>query len=200
MVFQEFISPLHAELIIDHLNVTVTDTDQEGNPVPMRRKSDFAQEMIFEKLQPLIPQIENHYNIEYKGTEVMVFEWHDEGCLQGAPICENSHYTKGKWMRTRNRDISGILFLSEHREQPPFDEEFEVFGGKLQFPNHQFSFNPQRGTLILYPSGPHFINVTSTVHAGSLFQVRINIAAEGMFMYDPKNFPGDYTVWLQEYA
>lgn len=201
MVFQEFVSPLLSETIIDLLDVTVPDTDIEGNPIRMRMQHDSAQELIFERLLPIIPQIEQHYNVKYKGTEQpMVFEWCDEGCDSTHPMCENSHYVKGKWLRTKHRDLTGVLFLSEFRDTVPFDDDYEVYGGKLEFPQHGFGFNPQRGTLVIYPSDPHFINVTTSVEAGELFQVRLNISTEEVLIYNPAEFPGEFSSWLQEFA
>lgn len=200
MVFQEFISPLQAEIIVDHLNVTVPDTDTEDTPVLMRIPHKTAEALVFERLEHIIPRIESYYNVQYKGTEQpIVFEWYAEGA-SGYPRCENSHYVKGKWVRTKHRDLSCVLFLSEYRDNLPFDEDYEVYGGKLEFPQHKFGFNPQRGTLIVHPSDPHFINVTTQSNVGELFQVRINITTKDPLIYSPEGYPGDFTVWLQEYA
>lgn len=200
MVFQEFISPLLAELIVDQLNVTTPDTDVEGKPLPMQRWDDLCEDLVFERLEKIIPDIASYYNIDYAGTERMLFEWYPPECEGSELQCENSAYLKKKWLRMKNRDVTGMLFLSSYQAKVPFDNEFEVFGGKLQFPQHQFSFNPERGTLVLYPSGPHFINATSAIYAGDLFQVRIHIAAKQPYLYNPKEFPGDYREWFKEFA
>ncbi len=200
MIFQEFASPLLTETIIDLLDVTTPDTDIDGVPVLMRIPHTAGEALVFERLEHIIPQIENYYNVQYKGTEQpIVFEWYAEGA-SGYLRCENSHYVKGKWVRTKHRDLSCVLFLSEYRDNPPFDENYEVYGGKLEFPQHKFGFNPQRGTLIVHPSDPHFINVTTQSNAGELFQVRINITTKDLLIYNPEDYPGDFTVWLQEYV
>jgi len=54
--------------------------------------------------------------------------------------------------------------------------------------------------LILFPSEPHFINGTTPIHAGDSFQVRFHVAASEPFLYDPADFPGDYTTWFEEIA
>lgn len=198
LVYQEFLSPLLCEEVIDYMNPTVPDVDNDGNPIPCSRHNEPAQKIIFERVQSLTKTIETYYNIEYRGTERMSFEWYPEGS-KGKPICDSSEYIEKKWVRTRNRDITGIIFLSDFREEPPFDPDYEVCGGKLEFPQHGFGFNPERGTLILYPSAPQFINATAPIQAGDLFQVRFHIAASQPFLYKPTDFRGNFTVWFQDF-
>ena len=90
------------------------------------------------------------------------------------------------------------MFLSDYSENYPFDSDYEVYGGKLEFPQHDFGFNPERGTLIMYPSGPHFINAFSEVLAGDLFAARFHFGTHMPFLYNPEEFPGDYTNWFSD--
>lgn len=137
-----------------------------------------------------------HYGIEYKGTEPIKFEWYPPGASK--PLhAENSEFIKEKWLRVRACDLTAVLFLSDYQNSPAFDQEYEVYGGKLEFPQHQFGFNPNRGTLVVFPSAPHFINQSTTVLAGDLYQARINIVAKAPYLYDPTKFPGNYTVWFK---
>jgi hypothetical protein len=92
------------------------------------------------------------------------------------------------------------LFLTDYNDKPPFDEDYEVFGGKLEFPQHQFGFNPQRGTLIAFPSEPHFINMVSSILVGSLYLTKFHIATKSPLLYDPNKFPGNYNTWLREFV
>lgn len=126
----------------------------------------------------------------------MNFEWFPEES-KGDFICENSEYLRHKWLRTRQRDLTGIIFLSDYQESLPFEQDYEVYGGKLEFVQHHFSFQPKRGTLIIFPSDPHFINITSKIIAGDLFQVRFHIAATQSYLYNPTVFPGDYSSWFK---
>jgi hypothetical protein len=137
-----------------------------------------------------------YYQQAYKGTERMQFEWYPEGCTSEF-VCENSEFLRQKWLRTKARDFTCILFLSDYQEKIPFEQEFEVYGGKLEFVQHKFGFNPKRGTLIVFPSDPHFINITTPILAGDLFQVRIQIAAKSPYLYNPQDFPGNYTTWFK---
>ena len=105
---------------------------------------------------------------------------------------------RGEWKKVNDHDFCAILFLKDYQEEAPFDIDFEVYGGKLEFPTHNFSFLPKRGTLIIFPGNEYFINHTSDVYAGSLLQVRFHMVAsvEKPFKYNSKNFKGDYNSWF----
>jgi hypothetical protein len=196
-VFRQFLSPKYCEYICDAIAFTDADTDKEGDLLKMVKHNEYAEGLIYERLQPLIPDLEKYYGITYKGTEQIMVEWFAEGTT-GKPQCENSHYLRKKWVRTLSRDLSAILFLSDYNDSENFDSDYEVYGGKLEFPQHQFGFNPERGTLIVYPSVPHFINATAEIKAGELYQARIHMSATTPLLYDPSKFPGNYTNWFND--
>lgn len=196
LVIENFLSPKNCEVIVDSLGFYSPDVDSEGDPLKMFRYNEKAEELIFDRLKPIIPQVMAYYDTEYQGTEQIIFEYLAEGTTS-EPVCENSNYIRKKWVRTKNRDITGMLFLSDYNENAPFDNEYEVYGGKLEFPQHGFGFNPQRGTLVFYPSGPHFINANAAVVAGDLYQARIHIASLMPYLYNPALFPGDYRSWFK---
>ena len=197
LVLREFMSPKICEQLVDSLGFYTPDFDREGNPIKMYRYKESAEEIVYNHLQPVVPQIMDYYVTDYKGTETIQFEYFNVG-ITPEPICENSDYLRRKWVRTKDRDLTGILFQSDYNDQPPFDTDYECFGGKLEFPQHSFSFHPERGTMIVYPSDPHFINATSMVLEGELVQARIHMAAKLPYLYDPTEFPGDYTVWFKD--
>lgn len=199
-VIQDFLSPLLCEEMIYNLDMCVPDTDKEGHPIRTVKHNETLQEIIFDRMSQNILELENHYGVTYAGTEQMLFEWYPQGCSGESVHCENSNYIKGKWLKTKNRDFSGIIFLSDYRDKIPFDNDFEVYGGKLEFPQHGFGFNPARGTLILFPSVPHFINATTQIQFGDLYQVRFHIATRTPFLYDPKQFPGNFYSWFQQFS
>lgn len=195
-VIEEFISPLMCEDVVDACNFNVPDRDKEGDYVKTTRMCESAEQMIFDRLQLALPELQAYYKLLYRGTERISFEWFPEGS-KGQFQAENSEHLRGKWLRTRGRDLSAILFFSDYQDNPPFDREFEVYGGKLEFVQHRFGFNPQRGTLIVFPSDPHFINITTPVMAGDLYQARIQIASQTPYLYNPEEFPGNYTTWFK---
>jgi len=193
-VYSEFLSPLQCEHIIDDLDLTYPDITDNLIPWTTLHNND-AEELIFNKLQPLIPEIEHHYGLKYRGSKEMLFEWYPTGA-EGNFVCENSKRVNDKWARVYDRDITCMLFLVDYHDKEDFNDDWECYGGKLEFPQHGFGFQPQRGTLIIYPSDPHFINITTSVAAGDLVQVRWSIAAQKPYLYDHTGFPGDYTNWF----
>ena len=194
-VIENFLSPKVCEQLVDSLDLYTPDIDPEGNPIKMYRYKEDAEMTIFSRLQPIIPTLMTYYNAEYKGTETIQFEYFAAG-IEPEPHCENSNYIRRKWTRTKDRDFTGVLFLYDYNDNPPFDTDYECYGGKLEFPQHGFGFNPQRGTLVVYPSGPHFINATAMITAGELIQARIHMATKLPYLYYPAEFPGDYTTWF----
>lgn len=195
VVRQEFLSPLKCEEIVDLMDVTTPDVDDYNNILPSIRHNDKGEQIIFDRFQQLFNGIEKYYNVDYRGTEKMLFEWYPQGS-KGKLTCDSSEYMNKKWVRTRDRDITAVLFLSDYNESAQFDSLYEVYGGKLEFPTHNFGFNPERGTLIIFPSSPHFINAVAPVQVGDLFQVRIHIATRSPFLYQPGGFPGNFLSWF----
>lgn len=196
-VVPDFLSPLTCEEIVDELGFESPDTDVDGNAIKSMKHNEQFEDMIFERLEQIIPTLEQHYNFEYKGTEKMEFEWVPEGAAID-PHCESAEFISNNWVKTRYRDFTCVIFLTDYNDNPPFDDDFEVFGGKLEFPSHQFGFNPQRGTMVIYPSDPRFANASTKAIVGDLHQVRIHIAAKEPYNYNPRNFPGNYTVWFND--
>lgn len=195
-IVENFVSPLMCEDIVDALELTVPDTDKDDKDVLTIKTSEIAEQIIYERMLQLIPSLEEYYGVTYKGMERVQFEWYPQESV-GDMHCENSNFLRGKWLRTKQRDLSAVLFLCDYQETNQFEQEFECYGGKLEFPQHKFGFNPKRGTLIVFPSDPHFINTSTTVIVGDLYQARIQLAAQSPYIYQPQNFKGNYLSWFQ---
>jgi len=196
LVIDDFISPYLCEEIVDEVCFNDPDIDPDNNTVSMQLSNDDKfEKIIFERLMQYIPQLEKHYDFKYKGTERVSFERLQTGA-QISPQCESCEYISNHWVKTKLRDFCCVVFLSDYNNTPPFDDDFECYGGKLEFINHQFGFNPVRGTMIVYPSDPRFTNASTKIFAGAMHQIRIHIAATTPFIYDPKQFQGNYSVWF----
>lgn len=195
LVVQDFVSPQTCEDIVDMLELHAPDVDKDDKPILTIRTNETVEQVIYERFLQIQPQIEQYYNIEYRGMERINFEWYPQGSM-GEHHSENASFLRGKWLRTKQRDLTAVLFLSDYQEAEAIELEFEVYGGKLEFPQHKFSFNPTRGTLVIFPSDPHFINITTPVFVGDLYQARLQIAAKNMYIYNPQEFPGNYTMWF----
>lgn len=205
LVYQEFLSPKACQEILDMVKVEKATKGVDGYTTKLERFHNEAEDKIFAKFKPLVPEIEKHYNLKYKGTEHLLFQHFPEGMkgMAEAPHCENSQYLRKKWVKVKERDLTAILWLKDYNANVPLDTRTEVYGGKLEFPAYGFSLQPQRGTLIVYPAGPHFITATSPVLVGDAYAVRFHIAAdskEGLWLYQPDQFPGKWADWFQEFA
>lgn len=194
-VVQNFISPKQCEIIVDDLGYYEPDLDVEGNPVLMQRHHADSESVVYTRFKTILPTLEKYYGFDHKGTEHVTFEYRAAG-VEPEAVCDNSKWVNKKWVQTKDRALSAVLFLSDYQEKVPFDSDYEVFGGKLEFLQHKFGFNPQRGTLIIYPSGPHFINAHAEILAGELYTARFYIASQMPWFYQPSDFPGNYLSWL----
>ena len=72
----------------------------------------------------------------------------------------------------------------------------QVLGGKLEFPVYNFGQQSQKGTLVIYPGNERFISLTSAVLVGELQCVRFHICAEGIWVYQPDDYKGDFRTWF----
>ena len=196
IVVQDFISPKQCEIIVDDLGYYEPDTDEEGTPLKMQRSHDASEKIIYDKFRLLIPALEQYYGFQHRGTEHVSFEYMTPGVKPDA-ACDNAKWVNKKWVKTKDRDFSACLFLSDYQDKVPFDNDYEVFGGKLEFLQHKFGFNPERGTLIIYPSGPHFINAFADIAYGELYVAKFYVAAMEPWLYQPSEFPGNYLSWFE---
>lgn len=198
-VIPEFISPMMCEEIIDQLDFTVPDVDNKGNPVPSVKTEPDYEMYLFNEFQKYKDSISAYFESDHRATTEFTFTWFPKGS-KGAMHSESSVYLKDKWVRIYDRDITCVLFLSDYNDIAPFDDDYEVYGGKLEFPQHGFGFNAQRGTLIAFPSEPHFLNGVTSILAGSLYLAKFHIATKAPLLFNPAKFPGDYITWLREFV
>lgn len=196
LVVEEFISPLTCEEIVDTITFGYPETDVNGRVLPTVLRSLRVENKLSDPLGDLLPLMEPYYGVEVEGVLPLEIEWYPQGCATTRQRCENSTYAGGKWTRSNNRDFVGVLFLSDYQAKAPFDPDFEVRGGKLQFPNHGFGFNPKRGMLVIFPGSSNFLNSTAAIEVGDLTQIRIPFTTVAPYVYDMKNFPGNYEVWF----
>jgi hypothetical protein len=205
LIVEEFISPKLCEQIIDNIRVEQCDLDKDGDPVPMERQHEELQIVIFNKFKEYIPKIEEKYDAKYKGTNSITFQYFPELAKKPAqqPGCENSKYLRKKWVKIKDVDLTSVLWLKNYQDRTPLDPRTEVYGGKIEFPAYNFSLVPQRGTLVIFPAGPHFITTISPILVSDLYQVKINISIEnkngGIWLYQPANFPGSWQQWFEGY-
>lgn len=206
LTFEHFISPAVCERLVGELGIRPTPVAEGEKAIKNERILKDAEYIALFKglVQEQVGRIEEKYNATVVGMEPPMFTQYFEDPKNPAEHhgCENAKYLRKKWVKTKDVDLVGYLWLKDYGGGVPLDPRMEVYGGKLEFPAYNFSLVPQRGTLVLYPAGPHFITAISPILVGSLEQIKITVklkAKDGsMFIYQPSNFPGTYQEWFAE--
>lgn len=203
IVVQDFLSPLTCEKIIADIEVKDPNKDSNGNPTKLERFNLKWEQDIIERFHEVIPDIESRYDATYRGLEKPLFQYFPENAKIPAepPGCENSKYVRKKWVMHKDVDLVGFIWLKDYNENVPLDPRHEVYGGKLEFPAYNFSLVPQRGSLVLFPAGPHFITVISPILLGDLYQIKLTTSIKqkngARWFYQPQNFPGTWQQWFE---
>lgn len=203
LIVKEMVSPLQCEDMIVRLKHSIPNTDQKGDPTVTYKGNRLSEMRIMPIFDELSPELENHYKFETKTVTPFAFEWFPMGYSGQSAQCESSKITSKRgqqatWSKVKDYDFTAIIFLNEYNGDGFFDERFEVRGGKLEFPTHDFGFNPERGTMIIFPCRPQFVNAISSVEIGNLNLIRFHIIAKKEYVYDITNFPGGYKEWFPE--
>jgi len=198
-VIDDFLSPLLCEDIIQRLNHTYPDCDENNVPLKTVKLNKLTELRVEPLLEAYIPTLEQYYSFETLGILPFKFEWFVEGFSVEPARCESFSYdnAKRKWVRISDVGLTGVVFLNEFNNAAPFDDAYEVYGGKLEFVTHNFGFNPKRGTVVFYPEAPNFVNTTSQIEFGELTQIRIHIVPMVLYNYNINNFPGNYKTWFK---
>jgi len=201
----DFLSPLTCEKMLDDLNKTSPNYDEDGNALKLERTNLQWEQDIIDRFQDVKPEIEARYDCTYRGLEKPVFQIYPENAKIPAeqPGCENAKFIRKKWVKYKDVDLVGFVWLKDFNNEVPLDPRHEVFGGKLEFPAYNFSLVPQRGTLVMFPAGPHFITVISPILLGTLPQIKLTVSIKskegGMWFYQPAAYPGKWNDWLAEH-
>lgn len=201
-VFEDALSPAKCEQLVSELGVRAPSFDGTRPLKNERFLKDQAKSTVVQVVSSIADAIEQRYGAEIKGIETPVFQQYFEN--PSAPCephgCESAKFVRKKWVKSKDVDLVGFIWLKDYNGGTPLDPLFEVYGGKLEFPAYNFSLVPQRGTMVLYPAGPHFITAISPILVGSLEQVKITVKLVatdgGLFLYQPSQFPGTYQEWF----
>ncbi len=203
-VIEDAISPAKCDLIVKELGIRVPSRDEKGKPLKYERLVKDAELVSYLQapLQGVVGQLEERYGGNIRNFETPLFQQYFENPADPAePMgCENAKYIRKKWTRVKNVDLVGYLWLKDYNSGVPLDPRHEVYGGKLEFPSYDCSLLPARGTMVLFPAGPHFITATSPVLVGSLEVVKVTLkihtSSGSDWVYDPSSFPGTFAEWF----
>lgn len=195
MVTEQLMSPLTCEEIIDTFHPEVPMTHDDGSVSSTTISNASLNELVVPYVKALMPLLDEKYGVDIKAIHSISLDWIPQGAVK-EPVCESSEFISGNWVKHQLIDFTSIIFLTSFNDNPPFDDEFECNGGCLEFINHKFNVKPSRGDCITYPSDPRFANANSKVLNGDCFQLRVNYAATTPYVYNPKEFPGNYLTWF----
>lgn len=203
---EHFISPSTCEKLISTLGIQQPSIDEAGRPMKNERilKDVEHAKMFKDLLQAQVGKIEQQYNATIVGMEPPVFQqfFEDPKTPCQSHGCENAKFLRKKWVKVKDVDLVGYIWLKDFNGGIPLDPRFETYGGKLEFPAYNFSVVPQRGTLVLFPAGPHFITAISPILVGSLEQIKVTLKLKandaGMYIYQPADHPGTYQEWFTQ--
>lgn len=199
VVIDNFVSPLLCEDIIQRLNHTYPDCDAYNVPLKTTKFNKLTELRVEPLLENYIPMLEQYYSFETMGILPFTFEWFVEGFkIEPAKSISFAYdNNKRKWTRISDIGFTGVVFLNDYNDKEPYDDSYEVCGGKLEFATHNFGFNPKRGTVVFFPEAPNFVNTTTEIQVGELNQIRIHIVPTVLYNYDINKFPGNYKTWFK---
>jgi len=198
LVIPEFLPPMACERILDDLPIGRMRplTGQDGTPREMVFHNQLNTLRIMQVFDPVVDNLEAHYETTYLGTHKLMFEWYPRKYNHKKLVVDSHLYDKKEGWKLSNRiDFTGILWLTTYNDQGDFEPSFETYGGNLNFPNFDINFKPQRGTMVIFPSTPNFVYCVGPVHEGNLVQVHLQIRSEGGFQFRPEDYETDPTKW-----
>jgi hypothetical protein len=197
LVIENFLTPLECEAAVDRSYFNFPNKDIDGRAIKTFTRNIATEELILDRMDGVLDMMEDYYEgYEHGGILPIEVEMYPEKSVLEGTRCENSLYN-GKWLRVNDQDFTAILFLKDDNSSTNFDDYYEVYGARLQFKNYNFSFHPQRGQLIIFPSGPHFLNAIIPPSLGDLYQLRMQFVGLKPYTFDPTKFPGNHTTWFK---
>lgn len=205
-VIEDAVSPAKCDIIIKELGLKVPSLGEDGKPLKHERLVKDAELITYiqDAIQSRLGEMEQRYNGAIKNFETPLFQQYFENAERPAEMhgCDNAKFLRKKWVKVKDTDLVGYLWLKDYNNSVPLDPRFETYGGKLEFPAYDFSLVPQRGTLVFFPGGPHFITAASPVLVGSLEVVKVSLKLHtpdgAPWLYQPQNFGGTYQDWFDQ--
>ena len=195
LIIENFYSPLECENIVSLVD-TSTPNMENRKKVKSVYTHGLTTSRVWNRFSEYITDIEDYFNIEIDSASAVDVEIYPANSILEDFHCDNSIYKDGKWKLFNKKDFTCILFLKDHSTDEQFDPLFECYGGQLEIKNHQFSFNPQRGSMVIFPSNQYFIYRTLAPKFGDFLQAKFFITCPERFVYDKNQYAGNYKVWF----
>jgi hypothetical protein len=127
--------------MVDGLDLIYPQFDEDGDVKPFVTINNLLEMRLADQILQMCDIIDEYYGVTVESVSKPRFTWYPEGYSDSIVKCDNSQYKSGSWGRNNQYDFSALIFLSDYNKNPEFDGMYEVYGGKLQFPNFDFSFN-----------------------------------------------------------
>jgi hypothetical protein len=196
IVIDNFLSPLECESVINSLDFVPTFSE-DGKVKANIMRNRLMDMRLSKKINDLVEDIETYYKCEIDSFSAGRYEWYPTNYQASNAECENSCLINGTWSRKNQNDFMITIILNDHQEKVPFDPDYEVKGGNLEYPTHNFSFLPKRGMVIIHPANQYFLHGIASVKAGNLYLIRICAICDAPYKYDPEQFKGSYNIWFK---
>lgn len=210
LIHQDFLSPKMCDEIISANRIPSITPDNASQDSGKTEKHLLTLKVpLWEMLTDdgVKTEVEERYSANVAKFEVPVLQHYPQNdAVQYAepPGCPAAKYVRRKWVKTKDADLVGYIWLKDFNDSMPLDREFEIYGGRLEFPQFDFSLVPQRGTLVIFPATPNFITLVSPIFVGDLYQIRFLMKLapkdESSWFYQPSDFPGTYQEWFNQYV
>lgn len=198
LIIENFLSPLECDNILTYCSNIFPDEDNTGKEIKTVVKNALMQSRVWKRTEEYYNFIEKYYNVSISEQTSVDIEIYPEGCSQEKVRCENSAFINNSWKIINDYDFTVIVFLKSYNDTKEFDRDFECYGGKLEFLNHKFGFNPIQGNAIIFPSNQYFLNCTTSPKAADMLQLRYNLICDNKFKYDPTKYAGTYSDWFPD--
>lgn len=203
IIIEEFVPPMYAEELIDStyglLTIDPLTNIPERTIITNPEFSEDIEEYLTTRIEysGLVELIERTHNVTIESYGDYEYHWYPEGFKTNLIECDAFQYSERKWYRVHdNRDFTCILMLKDYASGSTIDPDFEVYGGKIEMTNWNFSFNSARGTLICFPSCPRFCHHISEVELGEQNFIKFRLKATQPYVMDISDFSGNPTSWF----
>lgn len=185
-IIEDFISPLQCEKILQ-ANVVKNDIGS------IRILNEGVVPVVRNSILDYKSEISNRFSAELSDDIKCLFVQTRENAGVPAlrPQIDGWEAPRRRWVKTKNIDLVGFIPLKTFCDNVPIDVDFEVYGGKLEMINFNFSILPERGSLILMPAAPNFMYAISPVNFGTLEFIKFYCRFEIPWTYDSSKFSSE---------
>ena len=116
LFLNDIISPLTCEDIAASYEYDLPDVNKKtSKPIKTVRYNRLMESRIVHGvIKPILPIIENHFNVQYKGLLPMSIEWYPENCEEIPAESESEKLIRNKWVKVNDSDFTVIIPLKDY--------------------------------------------------------------------------------------